>query len=304
MKLAFFYPFATYRYGTPLKWLPLSTSSLIGNIKKDFPDIEFAQFDLKKEINYLFSKNKLDESYKRIIKEIVDEYYNEIGLKYNGIYKYSLKLENFFNDVVVKLNLDQYDHYFFSVHARDTVGLVANFLFAKHLKEKHPNKKIIFGGIYGVGLRVSVRSLFKTNPKFIDSLVIGPGENSTRAILQALISGEKLKDKYFLKVFPEEMLSDIPDFTTFKSMDHFNHTVHDIERFYKHKLFEKGLNEKMLFIPYVFSKKCHWAKCAYCAESRRGDSRYTTRFYQKDIDLIINDIKRLKNIQNKIFYIF
>lgn len=294
MKLVFIFPLINEYVGTPIKWLPLSTSTLIGNLKKKFPKIIFHQLDLEEEIKGAISKKKLDRGYSKLINHFV-ELNHDIPTD-----KDSIKFKDFFADIVDYFELGGYDHYFFAVYNRNKTAIKANILLARYLKRRYKDKKIIFGGIYGFGDDCTKRSFEELS--FIDSFVTARrGESATKEIIEQLLTDNKLEriyQRYSPSGSAEETLRYLPDFTNFKSFKYFQYFPKDLEKIYNIKLRRETTEKEIVFIPYAFSKGCFWSKCAYCGNSGRAG------FYCKDIDKIVRDLIKLKEIYQTKYFIF
>jgi len=210
------------------------------------------------------------------------------------------QLDKFFSDIISFFNFDKYNHYFFSVYDRNHLGIKANILLAKYFKKRYKNKKIIFGGIYGFENYISEKAIKSIQTNFIDSVVVNRGENSTKKILENLLKGKRIKKVYENPVAPEDYLANYPDFKSFKNIKYFQHSFKDFEKLYGIDLSDVKSNEKVFFIPYVFSSGCFWSKCAYCGQSGNN----CNCFYYKNISQIINDLYQLKKKYKTKYFIF
>ena len=293
MKIVFIFPFKNKRLGNPLKWLPLGVSTLIGNIEKYFPQVVFHQIDLEEEVREALRKNKLNKDYFKIIDYLFD--IKEDILTDKDL----IKFDNFFSDLVKYLKLNSYDHYFFSVVERFKIGLNANILLAKYLKNKYKDKKIIFGGHLGIGDK---HNKHRFNLSFVDAYVIGTGETSTREIIEDLLNNKKIKKIYQRSVPYAFRFSNPPNYKTFKNIQYFQYSCKDLEKLYCTNLPKDKINEKVLFVPYKFSEGCFWSKCAYCVQSTRRKEQL--KLFTKDINQIVNDLLELKENYNTKFFIF
>lgn len=292
MKIIFIFPFKNTNTGSPFKWLSVGVPVLIGNLKKFFPQIIFHQIDLEEEISEAFRKDKLNKKYLEIFNFLENIRDGNLTKKQEDL------LNNFFSNIVSFFNFNKYDHYFFSVYNRNSIGIKTNILLAKYLKKRYKNKKIVFGGIYGFENHISEKAIKNIQTDFIDSIVIHRGENSTKKILESLLKKEKIEKVYKNPVTPEDYLANYPDFKSFKNIKYFQHSFKDFEKLYRVDLNNVKSNEKVLFIPYVFSSGCFWSKCAYCTQS--GDNR----FYCKKINQIIHDLYQLKKKYKTKYFIF
>jgi len=159
MKLVTFLPFVN-KSSFDLKWLPISMPNLVGNLKEFFPKIIFHQIDLSEEIKKIFSEDFCSDLSCQIA-----NFTNIIPVD-----KDLPRFKKLFSAIDNYLCLEKYDHYFFSHYNPSELGIKANLFLAKYLKKKYKDKKIIFGGIYGVGKNYSKRSFEELD--FIDSSVI------------------------------------------------------------------------------------------------------------------------------------
>jgi len=297
MKIVFIFPFKNKKLGSPIKWLPAGSAVLIGNIKRDFPQIIFHQIDLEEEIKKAFKENKFDKNYLKVI-NCLSSIKRDIPTN-----KDLTRFNNFFSDLVDYLKLGSYDHYFFSVYERYKIGIKANILLARYLKNKYKKKKIVFGGIFGVGdeygEKMRKRIFFSD---FVDACVVGPGEISTKEIIINLLDNKELKRVYQKFTPPNLCFIGPPDYKKFKSIKYFQHSCDDLETLYNIDLPKNKTSKKILFIPYMFSLGCFWSKCSYCRQSRR--SQRPNFFLKNDISQIINDLFELKENYNTNFFIF
>lgn len=291
MKLAFLFPFTYSRFWMEPHIL-LSTSTLIGNIKKYFPNIIFSQIYLDNELSFI----KLKSDYKKLISLIFDDVkkHGLNVLESKNIYNKLPIFENFFKEIISHFKLNEYNHYFFSIADRQIVNFYADFLLAAYLKKKYKNKKIIFGGMYGIGDTYSdIEDL-----NFIDSVVLGPGEQSMRQIIGCLSRSKMLKKIYKIQVSYKDRLNYLPDFGSVSGLENFSFTQKKLENLYNIKLPESNIENKVLILPYRFSHGCFWANCAYCSGSGHKE------FYYKKTDDIINDLRGLKEKYQTKYFIF
>lgn len=175
MKLVFIFPFANNVFGLPIKWLPMSSSTLVGNLKdKIDPDIDFYQLDIEEEVRTGILDKKLKNQYWNLLNNFIIKDKASILDKDFNINKDLSEFKYLLKDIVEYLDLAKYDHYLFSFYNRSKTGIKAHVLLAKYLKTIYPNKKIIFGGIIGHGDDYMKQSFEEFG--FIDSFVIGRGE--------------------------------------------------------------------------------------------------------------------------------
>lgn len=301
MRPVFLFPFINEPVGTPLKWLPLSTPILIGYLKRYFYKIIFHQFDLEEEVKRAISEGKLSKDYLETLNHFLIDKKDKTVIKNKDLKEDLVKFKNFFADLVNHFRLKEYDCYFFAVYNRNKIGIRANLLLAKYLKEIYKDKKIIFGGIYGFGQDLSVSSFNQFN--FIDSFVLarGKGEIPAKEIIERLLTGKNFKKSYLStpSIPPEEFSRELPDFKSFKSFKYFQYSPRELEQIYNIKLPKVGKDEKFVFIPYRFSRGCFWAKCAYC-----DNSGEVPKFDCKDIKTIIKDLIRLKETYQTKYFVF
>jgi len=295
MKLIFIFPFIN-QVGSPIKWLPLSVPTLIGNLKKDFPEITFHQIDLEEEVRGAISEGRLDSRYQKLLDQFVISKHDFIADKN------LIKFKFFFDDVVDYLKLDEYDHYFFSFYNRNKTGIIANIILAEYLKRRYKDKKIILGGILGYDDDYTKRSFEEFG--FIDSFVIGFGVVALKEILSDLLKNKKIKRIYknYRIDLRKEMLGYLPDFRSFRSFRSFCYSPEDLESIYG-GIKVKGeveTYEKIVFIPYFFSMGCFWSKCAYCGNSGHHKEFY----YKKETEGITSDLVKLKEIYQTKYFIF
>lgn len=315
MKIAFIFPFFRTKDNL-LDGPPLSTPLLLGNVKKSFPDVIFEQIDLSKEMEIGVLKNKFPQKLhvqalditssmvfdnlsasanftkdKQIVRRMGGnrfggEYYipNQDDMK---------KIEPYLEKIARFNGLNKFDHYFFSIYKPNEPDLAANILLAMFLKKKFPQKKIIIGGL------TSFTNYFYKNINkfgFIDSLVVGRGENSIKIIIENLLKRAPIKKIYNIPVKADEGM-EAPDYKSFRNLDDFRFNQKDLENIYQLNLSKKTSN-KILFIPYRFSFGCFWGKCKYCSNS------YYPNLYLKPIKQIIDELKRLKKLHRTKYFCF
>jgi hypothetical protein len=176
----------------------------------------------------------------------------------------------------------------------------ANIFFAKYLKNKFKNKKIIMGGLWGLGDNYQKNYLLQYN--FIDSFVIGKGEESTKIIINNILHKKRLKKIYCNSVNYSEQFKKLPDFKSFKNLAYFNFSPKILGNFYKinHEVFDN--DKKILVMPYSFSLGCFWHKCSYCnASGKLFDKKW---YYYKKPDAIVQDLIKLKKEYKTKYFIF
>lgn len=298
MKLLFIFPFIGGISNDPIKFLPTGVPVLIGNLKNIFPNIIFKQIDLEEEIKDKIRFGQIKEEYKKLIGN-----FEKIS-NFNPNNKDLKIFNNFFKDVIKIFNLADYDHYLFSHYDFNECGIKANIYFAKYLKSVFNNKKIIFGGIKGVGLLDHEATSFP-KLKFIDSFVVGFGEKPLEIILQNIINNKKIEKIYNNLKPPQHVLKNLPDYKSNISLRFFKYSHDDLEKMHHVKIDNKNKNNKKSFmIPYAFSAGCFWGKCAYCGWSFSKDFNLAKKLYHKSINEIIYDLIKLKNIYQTKYFIF
>lgn len=174
--------------------------------------------------------------------------------------------------------------------------MAASILLARYLKKKYPAKNIVFGGLRYFAPYFAKRI---SDLNFVNSLVIGLGENSTRKIINSLINNQPLNKIYKMSGDDIEVPVKL-DYSSFRNLDFFRFNRNDLENIYNIKIDRSDSNQKeILFIPYKFTIGCFWAKCRYC-----GQSGQKPHFKTKNIKEIVNDLLELKELCDTNYFIF
>ncbi len=292
MKLVFFLPFYNIPQHDLVSWLPLSAPNLIGNIKKDFPTVGFSVIELHKLFKEVFTGREMENLRKDLYR----------FFKTNPTAKDLEFYEKYFKQIDKILDLGQYDHFLFSHYCAWIIGIKANMLFARYLKNKYPDKKIIFGGVYGFGKNYDKCSFEEFG--YIDATVVGYGENSAKEILRSLLAGKKLKKLYCTYTPPHEVIENLPDYHSIIDLDKSRYNAAQLEKLYNIELPRSRSRERVLFIPYKFNIGCNWQNCAYCRQSYGINFKPRPAYYTKDHQTIISELKYLKKTYKSDYFIF
>jgi len=303
---------------------PLSTPLLVGNLRKEFPSMDFEQIDLHQEMKVAVLRKKFSQ--KKHLRAISDVYQlalpgapkkvcsagdlgsaglvdkqlvgrmggNRLEMDYYIPSEQDLRpFEKYLNEVVKLLKLDRFDHYFLTVYKANEPDIAAAILLGRFLKKRYPGKKIIFGGLrYFTGnFAQNIDKL-----KLADSLVVGHGFQGAKEIIRSLSQGQKLEKVYKIPLDLKMKMS-APDYESFRNLDHFRFTQKDLERIFKIKITKKN-QEGTLFIPYRFSAGCFWGRCAYC------DNSGFRQFRSKSVEQIVSELVQLKKLHRTRFFVF
>lgn len=306
MKLAFIFPiYRTKR--TVFDGLPLSTPYLISGLKAELQNVFFEQIDLNNEIALLNKKEKRFEDYEKIIKRVeelcLDE--KEVGKMISNRIPGSLILprndsvnffSKFFERLYNELNLKIFDHYFLTSYQIHDQDLLSMLLFAKFLKKKSPHKKIIVGGMR------NFTESFKDQLKkidYVDVLIAGDGVESCKNLIKDMQNNRTVKALYNNPTSKNRKM-ELPDYSSFRNFANFNIEIDNLKRYYNISIEDKNkVSEKILCLPYLFSKGCFWQNCAYCA-----GSAFKSDYIHKKVSEVISDIKKLKKQCGTKFFIF
>lgn len=140
--------------------------------------------------------------------------------------------------------------------------LVPGIILAKLIKERHPNVKIVIGGIGNKAIAYEVMQTCE----YFDYAIWGEGEYPLLQLADQLKGNKKeykaiprlvYRDKKFEILHSETSRSLYLDFSNyiFPSFEEYNPFVKDIRA-----LSERGL----AFHPINSIRSCHWKKCAFC----------------------------------------
>jgi len=203
-------------------------------------------------------------------------------------------LWDFYEKIYQFLRLEYYDHYFVTVYKAEHPDAVSALLFALFLKIKQPSKKVFLGGFR----HFTGKLLHEIdNVDYIDSLVVGRGEEPVRDLVNDLKNNRQLRAIYKNK-FTEPDVDIRPDFESFRNLDCFRFTQSELEGHCGVKL-DRQIEQNLLYIPYKFEIGCFWRQCKYC-----GCSSLHGLFKTKDIKQIVRDLQALKNKTKTDLFIF
>ncbi len=174
----------------------------------------------------------------------------------------------------------------------DLIGFSLNYgqflpslSFAKEIKKKDPEKKIILGGSRTVGnLGVNILKTFD----FIDFIISGDGEESLFSLLSdsqnfKSIPGliyRKEKDVIWNKTINNININDLP--------------IPSYDTFYKELRISKADVQQFFryfgYLPIEISRGCWWNKCSFCNMNLQHE-----KYREKNVDKILKEIKYLSD---------
>jgi len=197
--------------------------------------------------------------------------------------KYVEQTDKFMDWTLNNLAWEKYDIIGFTLNYGQFLPSLA---FAKEIKEKHPEKQIVFGGSTTINeLGQKVLSIFD----YVDFIVSGEGEEALFLLttdfenyrnIPGLIYREK-KDAIWNKNLDFIDMNNLP-YPSFQSyFNEFNGVSNEILQYYQ--LYGR--------IPIELSRGCWWNNCSFC-----NVSAYNKKYREKNHDRFIEELTALSDV--------
>ncbi|KYK37989.1 MAG: radical SAM protein [Theionarchaea archaeon] len=202
--------------------------------------------------------------------------------------------ENFFIDIyqfydIPRRILEKSDGVIgFSLGGSDQ--LIPSLTLANFIKKIDPNVFIVFGGpvLPYMGKSLEIPTLFQ----IVDAFVLGEGETPLYCLVDSLESNRSLEEVPNL-VFRDSSGAIRKSET---------HSVEDVNGLptpsFKDLDLDAYFNSARI-VPLLTSRGCYWNRCAFCSLC----STYGSKYRERDIDLVVEDIRRLHLDYNVTYFL-
>ncbi len=208
---------------------------------------------------------------------------NVVLFDYPNILKYCESdniFKRFYESKVNKIAKKKYD--FIGISISSSTQLLAGLTLSKMLKESCKKTKICIGGNYISRIKDAVENHSEFLKTFSDYVIYEEGERAIKELLESINYKRSIKDVSSLIFLNKENKAEVNEKKNpipLSELSMPNLTNIDLKKYFL----------PQIILPIQAGRGCYWKKCTFC------DHYYGQTYNIKDIDILVNELKELKN---------